>query len=92
MSAARRAYAASAASNDDKAAASAIEAGAYDEGSDGDEAAASAARRAYAAIVAADDNKAAASAARLARAANSGPMHGRGQRDRRRGPQRGLRQ
>ncbi len=65
----RRAYAASAASNDDKAAASAVKAGAYDEGSDGDEATASAARRAYAASVAADDDNAAASAARHARAA-----------------------
>ncbi len=68
-STARRAYAASAASNDDKAAASAVEAGAYDEGSDGDEAAASAARRTYAASVAADDDQAAASTARRARTA-----------------------
>ena len=89
-SAARCAYATSAASNDNKAATSAVEAGAYDEGSNGDEAGASAARRAYAASVAADDNKAAASTARRARAANSAPMHGRGRRDRRRDPQRGL--
>ncbi len=68
-SAVRRAYVASAASNNDKAAASAVKAGAYDEGSDKDEAAASAARCAYAASVAADDDNAAASAARRARAA-----------------------
>jgi len=89
-SAARCAYATSAASNDNKAATSAVEAGAYDEGSNGDEAGASAARRAYAASVAADDNKAAASTARRARAGNSTPMHGRGRRDRRWDPQRGL--
>ncbi len=46
-----------------------VKAGAYDEGSDGDEAAASAARHTHAASVAADDDKAAASAARHARAA-----------------------
>jgi hypothetical protein len=46
-----------------------VKARAYDEGSDGDEAAASAARHAHAASVAAADNKAAASAARHARAA-----------------------
>ena len=80
-SAARCAYATSAASNDNKAATSAVEAGAYDEGSDRDEAAVSAARRAYVASVAADDNKAAASTARRARAANSGPMHGQGRQD-----------
>ncbi len=76
-SAARCAYATSTASNNNKAATSAVEAGAYNEGSNGDEAGASAARRAYAASVAADDNKAAASTARRARAANSAPMHGR---------------
>ena len=65
-SAARRAYAARAASNNDKAATSAVEAGAYDEGSNGDEAAASAAGRAYVASIAADNNKAAASTARCA--------------------------
>jgi len=80
-SAARCAYVTSAASNDNKAATSAVEAGAYDEGSNGDEAGASTTRRAYAASVAADDNKAAASTARRARAANSAPMHGRGRRD-----------
>jgi len=90
VSAARCAYAASAASKDNKAATCAVEAGAYNEGSNGDEAGASAARRTYAASVAADDNKAAASTARRARAANSAPMHGRGRRDRRRDPQRGL--
>ena len=67
-SAARCTYTTSAASNDNKAATSAIEAGAYDEGSNGDEAGVSAMRRAYAASVAADDNKAAASTARHARA------------------------
>jgi hypothetical protein len=46
-----------------------VKAGAYDEGSDRDEAAASATRRAHAASVAANDDKAAASAARHARAA-----------------------
>ena len=80
-SATRRAYAASAASNDDNAATSAIKAGAYNEGSDRDKAAASTARRVYAASIAANDNKAEASAERHARAANSRPMHGRGQRD-----------
>jgi hypothetical protein len=45
-SAARCAYATSTASNDNKAATSAVEAGAYDEGSNGDEAGASAVRRA----------------------------------------------
>jgi len=80
-SAARCAYVTSAASNDNKAATSAVEAGAYDKGSNGDEAGASAARRAYAASIAADDNKAAASTARCARAANSALMHGRGRRD-----------
>ena len=75
-SAARCAYKMSTASNDNKAATSAVEAGAHDEGSIGDEAGASAARRAYAVSVATDDNKAAAPAARRARAANSDPMHG----------------
>ena len=61
-----------------RSATSAVEAGAYDEGSNGDEAGASAARCAYAASVAANNNKAAASTARRARAVNSAPMHGRG--------------
>ena len=43
-SAARKAYAKSAAFDDDKAATSAVEAGVYDEGSDGDKDGASAAR------------------------------------------------
>jgi hypothetical protein len=86
-SAARCAYATSAASNENKAATSAVDAGAYDEGSNEDEAGASAARCAYAASAAADNNKAAASTARRARAANSTPMHGRGRRDQRRDPQ-----
>ena len=77
-SAARCAYVTSTASNDNKAATSAIKAGAYDEGSNGDEAGASAARCAYAASVAANNNKAVASTARRARAVNSAPMHGRG--------------
>ncbi len=64
----KRAYVAHAASNNNKAAASAVKARAYKEGSDRDEAAASAARHVYAASVAAADNKAAASAARRARA------------------------
>jgi len=88
--AARCAYATSAASNDNKAATSVIDAGAYDEGSNDDEAGASAVRHAYAASVAADDNKAAASTAMRARVVNSTPMHGRGRRDQRRDPQRGL--
>ena len=66
-SAARCTYAARAASDDNKAATSAIKAGAYEEGSNGDKAAASAARHAYAARVAANDNKAVASPARRAR-------------------------
>ena len=75
-SAARCTYATSAASNDNKAATSAVEAGAYDKGSNGDEAGANAVRRAYVASVAADNNKAAASTARRVRIANSAPMHG----------------
>ena len=78
MRAARCAYATSAASNDNKAATSVIDAGAYDEGSNEDEAGASAVRRAYAASITANDNKAAASTARRARTANSAPMNGRG--------------
>jgi hypothetical protein len=46
-----------------------VKAGAYDEGFDGDEVAASAVRRAHAASVPANNDKAAASAARRARAA-----------------------
>ena len=86
-SAARCAYVTSAASNENKAATSAVDAGAYDKGSNEDEAGASAARRAYAASVAADDNKASASTARRGRTANSTPMHGRGRQDQQRDPQ-----
>jgi hypothetical protein len=67
-SAVRCAYATSAASNENKAATSAVKAGAYNEGSNGDEAGASTVRRVYAASIVADDNKAAASTVRRARA------------------------
>ena len=85
--AARRACAAIVAGRTAKG--SVIDDGAFDEGSDDDEAAESAPRRGYASA-ASNDDEASAPGARHSRAANSAPMHSRGQRDQQRGPQRGL--